>query len=126
MATDGISALKLSSPKSFRLDKSDPADKTQPAAPPLFYRALIELIDISFDARGLSKQRLLIHDARVRIDRRTLRLGVGRRGNRDDAGDRNHAKDAACSRTRLFTRYAPGSGSAARWIASSIPPPCVG
>jgi hypothetical protein len=46
----------------------------------------------------LSKQSLFIDGARVRIDRRALLLGVGRRGERDEASDRDRAKDETCSR----------------------------
>jgi hypothetical protein len=61
-------------------------------------RALVGLVDLSFNARRLSKQSLFIDGARVRIDRRALLLGVGRRGERDEASDRDRAKDETCSR----------------------------
>jgi hypothetical protein len=61
-------------------------------------RSLVEQVGLSFDARRLSKQNLLIHDARVRIDQRALGLGAGRRRESDEASDRNRAGDETCSR----------------------------
>jgi len=56
-------------------------------------RCLVGNIDLSFDARGLLQQSLLVHGACVRIDRRDLRLGMERRRKGNDRADRKHAED---------------------------------
>jgi hypothetical protein len=61
-------------------------------------RSLVGLVDQSFNARRLLEQSLFIYDARVRIDRRAWLLGVDRRGESDETGDRNRSKDETCSR----------------------------
>ena len=47
-------------------------------------RSLVELVDLSFDIRGFSKQRLFIHDAGIRVDHIDALLGQGGRYAQDD------------------------------------------
>ena len=60
-------------------------------------RPPVGLVNQSFDARRFSKQRLFVHDARVRIDRGAL-LSVRGRGDCNEPSDRNRTKDETCSR----------------------------
>jgi hypothetical protein len=60
-------------------------------------RAPVGLVNQSFNARRFSKQRLFVHDARVRIYRGAL-LSVRGRGDCNEPSDRNRAKDETCSR----------------------------
>ena len=55
-------------------------------------RPRIELVDVSLNPRQLSKEGLLVHHARVRIDDRALLLSLGRRGQSDEAGKRDRAE----------------------------------
>jgi hypothetical protein len=61
-------------------------------------RAGVKLIDLSLDARKFAKQRLLIDDVRLRINRRIRLLGEGGRRESNKAADHNRGKYQTCAR----------------------------
>jgi hypothetical protein len=64
-------------------------------------RPLVELIDISLDARKFPKQRLFIDDVSLRIDWCARLLSKGRRRESDEAADHSGGKYKACARRQI-------------------------
>src|SRR6266446_6591359 len=50
-------------------------------------RPRVELIDVALNPRKLTKEGLLIHHARLRVDERALLLSLGRRSQSDEASN---------------------------------------
>src|SRR4029077_1192883 len=65
-------------------------------------RTRVELIDLSLDAREFAKQRPLIDDVRLRVNRRIRLLGEGRRRESNETADHNGGKYQTCARQELW------------------------